>query len=198
MPSIGEILRETRVKKGISEAAAAAAIKIKVERLRDLEENRYDSFSAQVYVRSFLRHYAEHVGLDSGPILQRFTEENPPAPHKPVFEVTEEQRTRSPIQRVPGQSPRFFLTATGRAVLAALLMILAVVSVSIWWLMKSQPSRSVHAPPPTPPPAVEESPAPARKPADSWEPSPFPVSPPTSSHSFTSTNAAPFEIRRAP
>ena len=64
MPSIGEILREARKKKAISEEAAAKALKIKIERLRDLEENRYDHFAAQIYVRSFLRHYADYLGLE--------------------------------------------------------------------------------------------------------------------------------------
>ena len=138
MSSIGEILREARKKKGISEEVAAKALKMKLERVRDLEENRYEQFSAHVYIRSFLRHYTEYLGMDSGPIIQRFLEEYPAPESKPVFEITEEQRANSPVQRhLPAQASPFFLTTTGKTVLTTAVLILVVAISSTWWIMKN-------------------------------------------------------------
>jgi cytoskeletal protein RodZ len=159
MATIGETLREARNKKGASEAIAAKAVKIKLERLRDLEEDRYDTFPAQVYVRSFLRQYADYLGLDGAAILQRFTEENTPPEQKPVFEITEEQRnhsTHSPIQKhVPIQPKRSAFTQTGITVLVAIPVIIGILIGCAWLIMNSQPPETPSITEPTPPPSSE-------------------------------------------
>lgn len=152
MATIGETLREARNKKGVSEAIAAKAVKMKIERLRDLEEDRYDSFPAQVYVRSFLRHYADYLGLDSAHILQRFTEENSPPEQKPIFEITEEQRSRSthsPLQKhVPIQPKRSSFTSTGITVLIAIPLIIGILMSCVWIIKNSHPLQpsATHSP----------------------------------------------------
>ncbi len=163
MPTIGETLQESRKKKGVSQETAARALKIKIDRLRDLEEGRYDQFAAHVYVRSFLRHYAEYLGLDSNALVQQFLDENPAPPIKPVFEITEEQRSRSPVQRhVPSPSTSFFLTTTGKTVILTALLILILVGTCMWWIINNmdttQPTPPAEAPKPRPPvEAVEPS-----------------------------------------
>jgi cytoskeletal protein RodZ len=156
MATIGETLREARNKKGASEAIAAKAVKMKLERLRDLEEDRYDAFPAQVYVRSFLRQYADYLGLDSTAILQRFTEQNAPQEQKPIFEITEEQRahsSNSPLQKhVPVQPKRSSFTSTGITVLVAIPVIIGILVGCAWLIMNSRPleTPTVVVPPPTP------------------------------------------------
>ncbi len=139
MPSIGETLREARSQKGVSLEIAARTLKMKVERLKEIEENRYDGFAAHVYVRSFVRHYAEYLGLDGAAITQQFNRDNPPPKSKPIFEITEEQRAHSPLQRhVPVSNTGDSLTPTGKTVLVAILVIFFLAIVSTWWAMHSE------------------------------------------------------------
>lgn len=148
MASIGDIFRETRKRKGITEEVAAKAIKMKVERLRDIEENRYEQFPAPIYLRGFLRHYADYLGIESEPILQQFTEEYPLPEQKPIFEIIEERKFHSPIHRhVPTSGPAFSLTPTGRGVLLVCLVILLIVAGCLWWVYRWSPSLSTNPKP---------------------------------------------------
>jgi len=148
MASIGDIFRETRKRKGISEEVAAKAIKMKLERLRDIEENRYEQFPALIYLRGFLRHYADYLGIDSEPILQQFTEEYPLPEQKPIFEIIEERKFHSPIHRhVPTSGPAFSLTPTGCGALVAGLVVLTMVAGSLWWFYRLSPSLAIHPKP---------------------------------------------------
>jgi len=155
MPTIGEIFREARNRKGVTEEVAAKAIKIKIERLRDLEENRYESFPAYVYLRSFLRHYADYLGIDSQPVLQQFSEEYPAPEQKPIFEIIEEQHFHCPIHRhVPSSTSAFWLTPTGKMMMLVSLVILLVAVACFWWVSRGS---ATHAPNPIPS-AAESSP----------------------------------------
>lgn len=144
MPTIGETLREARLKKGVSEEVAARAAKIRADRLRDLEQDRYDQFAAHLYARGFLRLYAEYLGLDAAELVKRFTDEHPAPPQKPIFEITEEQRARSPIlgRSIPvtgGDS----LTSTGKIVLSAAGAIFLLLLAAGFWAMRgATPTRN--------------------------------------------------------
>jgi len=150
MASIGETLREARKKKGISEEAASKTLKIKIERLRDLEEDKYDGFPAYVYIRSFLRHYAEYLGLESAPLIQQFSEQVPAPEQKAVFEITEDQRSRSPIQRhvsMPTSSSPMSVSSTGKTVLIASIAVLGVAGACAYWILKMPPPAALPATP---------------------------------------------------
>lgn len=196
-PSIGEIFRETRKKKGISEETAAKILKIKVERLRDLEDNCYDQFSAHVYARSFVRHYSEYLGLDAADLLQRFIQENPPPPPKPIFEITENQRNQSPVQRhVPAQNS-VMLTATGRTVLIAGLLIILLVAGSMWWIARHQtPVSPTPADAPFNPPPPTEASDPIPDSSSQGDQAPTPDAPATIAPPVLSTNLPPADVSR--
>jgi cytoskeletal protein RodZ len=145
MSSIGELLQEARKKKGLSEEAIGKVLRVKIQRLRDLEANKYDDFPAHLYARSFLKHYAEYLGLDSAPILERFNVENPPPERGPVFEITEEQRSSSAssatsIHRFPTQQHSSFpLTPTGKAIVLTTLLIIGLVGLSVYLMPRILP-----------------------------------------------------------
>jgi cytoskeletal protein RodZ len=200
MSSIGEILKEARQKKGVTEEVAAKALKIKVERIRDLEENCYEHFKAQLYIRSFLRHYTEYLGIESGPILQRFAEESPAPEQKPIFEITEEQRANSPVQRhLPAQPAAFFLTATGKTVFIATILILILIGVGFWWVITTR--HHFQSPQTnTPTPALLDVPpfSPPTSPIENEETSTSiaPIAPIAPLAPLALTNNPPTEIRR--
>lgn len=206
MSSIGELLREARKKKGLSEEVAAKAVKIKVDRLRALEEGRYEEFPAQVYARSFLRQYADYLKVDISTLLQSFAETNPPGPQKAIFDITEEQRSAPLRRQTPTQPPMFSLTSTGRTVLVALVMIILVVAACVWWIIKNPsqastpvvPTATSSLPPSVSPATSLHTPAPgettAATPVENWQ---SPPTPPLMREPLNlSTNLPGFEVHR--
>lgn len=196
MPTIGEMLREARARKGVSEEVAARASKIKLERLRDLEQDRYDQFAAHVYARSFLRLYAEYLGLDLDALLKRFAEEHPAPAPRPVFEITEEQRARSPLMaRAPASTGGDSLTATGKIVLSAAAVIFLLLIIATFWVLRgasADANGNSHLPPSSPPPSSAVDPVPP--PAPEVAPSPVPSS--IAASPAYPTNAAPARSRQ--
>ncbi len=57
-------MHEARVRKELTLEEAARATKIRADRLRDLEEERYENFPNLTYARGFLLIYARFLGVD--------------------------------------------------------------------------------------------------------------------------------------
>ena len=75
MGSIGEILKQERLNKGLDLEQVHEASKITLQNLNALEEDRFDYFPNKVYARAFLRDYANYLGLDSAALLTRYEDE---------------------------------------------------------------------------------------------------------------------------
>lgn len=69
MQTIGERLEEARKRKGISIREAAEGTKIRGDYLHKFESNQYDINLPEIYVRGFLRAYANFLKLPSEKIL---------------------------------------------------------------------------------------------------------------------------------
>lgn len=67
--SIGSLLRQRRLERGITLEAATNALRIQTRFLKALEEERWDELPAQVFLEGFLVKYADHLGLN-GPALR--------------------------------------------------------------------------------------------------------------------------------
>ena len=64
MPTVAEQLRCAREAQNLSIYQVAEITKIKTDHIRALESGTYDSFSAPVYIRGFVRTYAKALKLD--------------------------------------------------------------------------------------------------------------------------------------
>jgi cytoskeletal protein RodZ len=64
MPTVAEQLRRAREEQNLNIYQIAEITKIKTDHIRALEEGSYDSFSAPVYIRGFVRTYAKALKLD--------------------------------------------------------------------------------------------------------------------------------------
>ena len=73
MQTIGERLEEARKKKGISIREAAEATKIRGDYLQKFEGNHFDIGLSEIYVRGFLRNYANFLKIASDRILNDYT-----------------------------------------------------------------------------------------------------------------------------
>src|SRR3712207_6585434 len=72
MPEIGATLRETRMRQRIDITDMEVRTKIRAKYLRALENEEWDVLPGPTYVKSFLRTYAEALGLDSKLLVEEY------------------------------------------------------------------------------------------------------------------------------
>jgi cytoskeleton protein RodZ len=72
MPEIGETLREARMRRRIDMTEVETATKIRGKYLRALENEEWDLLPGPTFVKSFLRTYAEYLGLDARMLVEEY------------------------------------------------------------------------------------------------------------------------------
>ncbi|MEJ7786133.1 MAG: helix-turn-helix domain-containing protein [Solirubrobacteraceae bacterium] len=72
MPEIGAALREARMRQRIDISEIEAQTKIRAKYLRALENEEWDLLPGSTFVKSFLRTYAEALGLDARLLLEEY------------------------------------------------------------------------------------------------------------------------------
>src|SRR5919198_3311157 len=72
MPQIGETLRETRMRRRIDMTEVESATKIRAKYLRALENEEWDLLPGPTFVKTFLRTYADYLGLDSRNLVEEY------------------------------------------------------------------------------------------------------------------------------
>lgn len=77
-PEIGAALARRRQEKGLSLRDVEQATKIRTRYLEGLEQEDYDMLPDQVYVRGFLKTYANFLGLDGERLSREFKEQRGP------------------------------------------------------------------------------------------------------------------------
>jgi transcriptional regulator with XRE-family HTH domain len=132
---IGSSLREARQRQGLEVSDAAEAIMVRARFLEALESERFELLPEGPYLRSFLREYAEFLGLDGDilvtELMSRFTPRELEAPRAPKRDA--KARIATTLQHRRG----LLLTAA-----------LTVLALGVWWLGRSSPT-TVQASAPT-------------------------------------------------
>jgi cytoskeleton protein RodZ len=72
MPEIGDQLRETRMRNRIDITEVEAATKIRAKYLRALENEEWDLLPGPTFVKTFLRTYADYLGLDARQLTEEY------------------------------------------------------------------------------------------------------------------------------
>lgn len=94
--TIGERLKEARLKKGLSLKDVQNELRIRTTFLEALENDRYDLIPGEAYRRAFLRTYASFLGLDVNEIMKEYNE----LYGKPSYtETTSSDSSRSSVLR---------------------------------------------------------------------------------------------------
>ena len=92
--SLGEYLKRERELRRISLEEVAKGTKIAIYRLRAMEAGRWDELPAEVFVKGFIKSYAEFIGLVQEDVMLRYQEiraadkslDEPTEPaYKPLF-----------------------------------------------------------------------------------------------------------------
>src|SRR5437763_9857063 len=128
MQPIGERLREARIRQGRDITEVEAATKIRAKYLRALENDEFAMLPGTTYVKSFLRTYAEYLGLDAHLLVEEFRAQHEPRGEEEVPSFAPPARTRPPHERRvagPGMaiSPGLLLAGGVLAVLLLLAII---------------------------------------------------------------------------
>ncbi|MGE5635976.1 MAG: helix-turn-helix domain-containing protein [Nocardioidaceae bacterium] len=129
MPSIGDTLREARMRQRLDIADLESRTKIRAKYLRALENEEFGQLPGSTFVKTFLRTYAEALGLDPHRLVEQYRAEyerhdlealRPLGP--PAALGRERERRRRP--RPPGR---------GLALAVAIVVILGLLAVLGLW-----------------------------------------------------------------
>jgi cytoskeleton protein RodZ len=113
MPDIGSTLREARMHARIDISEIESETKIRAKYLRALENEEWDLLPGPTYVKSFLRTYADALGLDGKLLIEEYK-----LRHERLSDV-ELQPIAPPGQRERRRPPRSF----GRGWLVAVVIV---------------------------------------------------------------------------
>jgi cytoskeletal protein RodZ len=111
MSVIGQVLKEARTKKSVSLEEVHAKIKIHPRILQLLEEEKFDKLPSPLFAKSFLRSYAEFLGVDAESLLGTYENE------KQVIAEPEQILYLKPADNA-GESPNSLLKWTAGIVAA--------------------------------------------------------------------------------
>jgi cytoskeleton protein RodZ len=124
MPSIGDTLREARMRQRLDIADVEAKTKIRAKYLRALENEEFGMLPGPTFVKTFLRSYAEVLGLDPHLLVEDYR-----ARYEPRDEIEAMQPLGPPglgrdrRRRAPPPGPWLLLGLAVLTVLGALLVI---------------------------------------------------------------------------
>jgi cytoskeleton protein RodZ len=135
MLEIGSSLREARQRRGLEVSEAAEATMIRARYLEALESERFELLPEGPYLRSFLREYAEYLGLDGDILVTEWMLRFAPA----RLEPPEPPRRRSVARALSDPRRRHGMLVFLALVAAAL---------AVWRLGGSSPTTVRSAAPP--------------------------------------------------
>jgi hypothetical protein len=124
MPDIGSTLREARMRARIDISEIEAETKIRAKYLRALENEEWDLLPGPTYVKTFLRTYAEVLGLDAKLLVEEYKlrherlNENELRPIRPPSQSTRRRAPAGPV--IPRWAPLALVVALIVAALYAL------------------------------------------------------------------------------
>lgn len=84
MQTVGEVLRNEREKKGMTVKDIEAATHIRALYISAIEDGDYHVLPGEVYLKGFIRNYANLLGLDSAALLVLYKESLKPHSPEPV------------------------------------------------------------------------------------------------------------------
>jgi cytoskeleton protein RodZ len=159
--TVGQFLREEREKRSISLETISKSTRITIKNLESLEKDDFQAFSAPIFLKSFLRSYAQAIGLDPHQVI---------AMYESKTEILEDSGF-SKGESAAAQTGNLFKYVIP-------IVIIVVAAIIILFAVFRKPA--APPPPPRPPETSappKEQPAPAVKTPPAREEKPSPVSP---------------------
>lgn len=127
MAELGQLLRQTRESKGLTLADVERVTRIRLSYLEALEAEDFDSLPGSVYVRGFLRNYANFLGLKAEEVLALYAKlQKVTASREPP-----ESKLRLDVPIVVSAEPARRRLRAGWVFLAVLLGL--ALGAALWW-----------------------------------------------------------------
>jgi len=128
VPPIGETLREARMRHKLDIADVEARTKIRAKYLRALENEEWGALPGHTFVRTFLRTYAEVVGVDPHLLVEEY---------RTTHEAQDEEFEAQPLAGRPagGRRERRRQAPRGPPSMGALVAVLAVAVVGFLFVL---------------------------------------------------------------
>jgi cytoskeleton protein RodZ len=172
--SPGRLLAAARQARGMTVTEVALRLKFSPRQIEALEADRYDVLRGTAMVRGMIRTYARLIGADPGPLLDALHQQLNAGP------VTMQPRAMEvPFPRVTRKGSFVY-------VMLSAVVVIAVVSVIVEWVLRPGTVPGAAAPAPVPLPQREAAPAVPREAA----PGPPPVAEPAPPATAMSVPAA--------
>src|SRR4051812_7925580 len=124
MPEIGQSLREARMRARIDISELEAETKIRAKYLRALENEEWDLLPGRTYVKSFLRSYADALGLDGRLLVEEYKlrhERLSDVELQPISPRSARERDRRRRRGAPGAGRDVAVALVGGALAAGLI-----------------------------------------------------------------------------
>jgi cytoskeletal protein RodZ len=128
VPSIGETLREARMRQRLDITDVEAQTKIRAKYLRALENEDFGVLPGPTFVKSFLRTYAEFLGLDPHLLVEEYRARHDPRDESeltPFARPPSGRRRRRPPRR-PARRPAWLPVAAAVVAILAVLLVLGL------------------------------------------------------------------------
>src|SRR5258708_14305451 len=130
MPEIGATLREARMRARIDVSEIEAQTKIRAKYLRALENEEWSLLPGPTFVKSFLRTYAQALGLDGKALVEQYRvdhERPSEALLEPIVPSSQRGRTRSAGGRgAPARASRGYYALVAALLVLTLVLIAAL------------------------------------------------------------------------
>lgn len=132
MAEIGETLRDARMRARIDVSEIEAKTKIRAKYLRALENEEWSLLPGPTFVKSFLRTYAQALGLDGKALVEEYRlrfEDPSESALEPIVSSPQRSRGRPSGGRAPSGGPsRGYLAIVGVVLVVIVLLIVGLVS----------------------------------------------------------------------
>ena len=118
MPEIGETLRDARMRARIDVSEIEAKTKIRAKYLRALENEEWGLLPGPTFVKSFLRTYAQALGLDGKALVEeyRLSHERPQRGGAGADRVEPAAQSRPALRRAATDGPsRGYIATSARS-----------------------------------------------------------------------------------
>lgn len=142
---MSEDLRKRREELGKTIEEISQITKIKKSYLVAIEEGRYDELPIEVYARSYIKTYAEFLGIDHSEALERYDRY---LRTKRDIGTSEALRTQKQDTEESKKSSRNHTRWVNALVISSISLILVLIILAPW--------RRQEIPPPPPPPQIKE------------------------------------------
>ena len=163
LASIGRVLKEERERQGMTSQAFADSLHMGQEQLDALENGDRDNLPEPVFICGMLRRVAQKLGLDPGPLVQKFQSqlrETKGVAAKRVGRERSGSRDAAQGQQDSAVSGRWIKNA---AILLFLIGVTAISAIAFRGIRQQPQAVSIEAsqdqPMPQPTPAIDDAPA---------------------------------------